>query len=858
MRFKDWERIEELFHTAVALPAEERAGHLDRVCSGNAALRAEVESLLAALDDHPEFMEQPVLSLGMRILSEDTHEKSLVGETVGPYHIIRLLGWGGMGEVYLADDKLLGRKVALKFLARKFVDDQWAKRQLMKEAQAVAQLYHPNICAVHGFEEHAGHSFIVMQYIEGETLDCLLKAGLLGIDQKLFLARQIANALTEAHAHGIIHRDIKPQNIMVTAAQQAMMLDFGLAKVVQQKQGLSGMEVRHPETSQLGFIPGTVAYMSPEQLRGERLDYRSDVFSFGTVLYEMIAGENPYHKESKAEIISAVLNDRPRPLREIAPGVPIELESIIQKCLEKNEENRYPSASEILYDLENLEAVINNDGRRFKFSILGTVSTAVITLLLIALSAFIYLRLTRVPTIAVLPIVNASDDASIEYLGDGLSESLINKLSGLSYLRVKPLTSVSGYKGKVTDVQAVGRDLNVDAVLAGKIIRQGESLVLEAALVNTSEGTQMWGARYGITMTEIFAMQEDISENIASNLKLRLLGHRKNPQAGRGTENPEAFRQYMLGRYYWKYRDKDNIRKAVEHFNTAIKLDPLYARAYAGLADCYVLLNMVSYGHTETKEAMTRAEAAAKQALDIDDTLPEAHTSLGVVNVRYRWNWPEAEKEFKRAIELNPDYAAAHYGYSNLLAILGRQQESIHQSEAAKDLDPFSPAVFMNYCRSFYYARRYDQALDCFGNLIAEYPSYTNGEYARGYVYLQKGMYQDATRIFEKIYAADKSLAGAALGYTYGVTGRRPDALRVLSDMTVLSRQTYIPPQEFALIHLGLDDLDNAFAWLQKALEEHFASLVYLPVDPLFGKLHADPRFIILRQRLGLPAPQGE
>lgn len=849
----NWQTIEDLFHAALPLNKERRAEYLAEACAGDEPLRREVETLLSAFEARSDFMEQPTFSLGLRVMSYESRNELPAGQPIGSYKVLRKLGEGGMGKVYLATDTRLGRNVALKFLSGAIADDQWAKRQLIKEAQAVAMLDHPNICSIHGFEEVDGYSFIVMQYVEGETLDALLRAKRLKLEQKLDLASQIAAALSEAHSHGIIHRDVKPQNIMVTASGQIKMLDFGLAKLIQQKHSLLEEGQQLSQTSKLGLIPGTVAYMSPEQLRGERLDYRSDIFSFGTLLYEVLSGSNPHERPSKAETISAVLNQQAPPLRRSAPEVPRELDRIVTKCLEKNKEHRYQSVSEMRYDLNNLQTSANGATPWFQYFSLRIATMLVVLLLVIAVSTFVYLRLTRTPIIAVLPIVNDSGDTSVEYLADGLTESLISKLSRLSKLRVKALTSVSGYKGKNIAPEVIGHNLNADAVLISTLTRQGEALVLQTRLVDTDSGTEDWSHRYEVKMTEILALQEDISANIASHLESRFEGEDKRLLAHKGTENPEAFREYMLGRHYWRIRDKENIETAIKHFNAAIAIDPVYAKAYAGLADCYVLLNIVSYGHMDTKEAMTKAEAAANQALDIDELLPDAHTSLGFVNMKYRWDWQAAEREFKRAIEINQDYAPAHYGYSNLLAITGREREAISEGEIAKDLDPFSPATLTNYCRAFYYAQEYDRAISCFDKLISERPDYKMAQYARGFAYLRKGMNAEATATFEKLYEMDRPLAGAALGYAYGITGRKGDALRVLSEMQGLSNNMSIPPQEFALIYLGIGDLDNAFIFLQKSAAEHYSPFPYLAVDPAFENLRSDQRFIDLVRQLNLP-----
>jgi serine/threonine protein kinase/lipoprotein NlpI len=855
----NWQHIQSLFHAAASLETEDRVAYLDRECAEDRSLREEVESLLAASEKPADFLDRPALSLGLQVMShESTHEHALpAGQLVGSFKIRNRLGSGGMGEVYLAEETQLGRVVALKFLSPRLTGDQWAKRQFIKEAQAVARVDHPNICAVHRFEETNDHSFIVMQYVEGQRLDQLMEERKLNPVELLSLAIQIASALTEAHAHGIIHRDIKPANIMVTANRQVKVLDFGLAKLVPEQSLLEASE-QTSQSLRLGFIPGTVAYMSPEQLRGEKLDYSTDIFSFGTVLYQMFSGKNPFAREAQAEVISAILTCEPPPLKQHTSHLPRELDRISQKCLEKNKRERYQSASELLFDLETLRKELDKRRRNplLEYFSMRTAAAIILLFLLIIVSTFVYFRLTRVHTVAVLPIINESGDAGVDYLGDGLTDSLINKLSHLKKLQVKALTVVSGYKDANIDPRKVGRELHVDAVVLGKIVRQGDSLVLQTSLVNAEDGTQLWEQKYNLKMTEIFSLQDDISENITANLELRPEGEVKTLLAVRGTENPEAFRQYMLGRYYWKNRDAENIERAIDSFDAAIKLDPVYAQAYAGLADCYVLLNTVAYGHLRPEEAMTRARAAAKQALEINDTLPEAHTSLGVVYLKYDWNWQAAEREFKRAIELKADYAAAHYWYSNLLVITGHSSAAIAESKAARDLDPFSSSTKMNFCRAFYYARDFEKADSCFSEMVREDSQNAIAQYILGFVYLQEQRNDEAIGIFEKLYARkDKSLGAAALGYAYGRVGRRAEAQKILSRTKDLSEQTYLSPQEMAIINLGLGDTNQTFLWLNKAYDDRSAPLIYLTAEPLFDSLHTDARFSSLAQRLNLTLP---
>ncbi|HEX5705989.1 MAG TPA: protein kinase [Pyrinomonadaceae bacterium] len=851
MAANDWQKVEDIFHAALGLGGVERDAYLDGACASDVSLRGEVESLLAAFEGRRGFMEEPVLELGMKVFSGGRAE-TLAGRTLGPYRLIETLGKGGMGEVYLAEDTRLGRKVALKFISTTLVDDNWAKRQLVREAQAVAMLDHPNICAVHGIEETDGHNFIVMQHVEGRTLDHLMAAGPLEPERVLSLSVQIVSALAEAHAHGIIHRDIKPQNIVVTEGGQVKVLDFGLAKFAQRQQGLLDAGAQPSETTQRGLIIGTVAYMSPEQLKAERLDYRSDVFSFGTVLYEMLGGRNPYAHESSAETISAILTKQPPPLKELADGVARALERIARKCQEKDKELRYPSTSELLYELGEVQAGARPRLRPRRNSLRA--AAALLILLIVAVSVFAYLRLTKVQRLAVLPIANASADANVEYLGDGLTESLISKLSKLSKLRVKPGTAVSGYKGREVDPRQIGRELQVDAVLVGRIVRQGESLVLETEMVDAGDGTRLWGERYRLDQ-HIFEAQERVCERVASSLLLWLGGEEKKALAAHRTDNTVALRHYMEGRFLLGKRDKETVKQAIAHFDEAIRLDRAYAQAYAGLAECYVLLPSVAYGDTPPSEAMPKARAAAKHALEIDDTLAEAHNSLGIVKLWYEWDWQGAQREFELALDLKPDYAPARYAYSNLLAVTGRWDEFIRESAAAKELDPFSTRGDTNFCRAFYYTRQFDKAADCLNRILDEHPNDSSSRYVLGYVYLQQGMDDAATEVFQKMYAANKRLALAPLGFVYGKTGRRAEALKILAEAEQLYEHDHLPAQELAIIHMGLGRKDEAFAWLEKAYAERYGPHIYVPVDPLFDSLRSDARFAELAQRLNLSPP---
>lgn len=855
MEVKDWGRIEEVFHAALPLDADARTAYLDGACAGDAALRAEVDSLLAALKEREGFLQEPAFDLALKVMSSDKAEE-LTGKLVGPYTIREQLGKGGMGEVYLAEDTRLGRRVALKFLSARLTDDNWAKRQLIKEAQSVAMLEHPNICTVYGVEESDGHSFIVMQYAEGEPLAALIRRQLPEVEQALSFAVQIVSAAAEAHAHGIIHRDLKPQNIVVGTTNQVKVLDFGLAKSVQLKQGAGLIADDTSQFSDTGLVMGTVAYMSPEQLRAERLDFRSDVFSLGTVLYELFSGARPFARGSNAEVISAILTSEPAPLARPDGDIPLELARIVHKCLEKDRERRYQSTSELLYELSCLQ---NGSGHARQGSRAELLAVLLLTLLLAATSAFVYLRPAgaSVRTLAVLPLTNASADPAVEPLSAGLTEDLINKFSRLSALRVKALTVVSGYKGREYDPLAVGRGLHADAVLTGTFVKQDDKLVLQTSLVDTSDGTQLWGERYSVSFDQILDLQEDVSQKVTSRLAPWAGEGEKRLLASRPTHSNEALSEYYQGHNLWEKRSKENIREIMSHYQRATELDASYARPYAGLADCYVQLNTPAYGNMPAQEAMNKARYMALKAVEIDNSLPEAHTSLGVVRLRFEWNWPEAEKEFKRAIALNPDYAWAHYWYSPLLSATGRPEEAIEQSRLASDLAPFSPAARLGRCRAFYLARQYDSATRCLDEVLAGNRDNVTAQYILSYVYLKQGKYAEAVRILEKLYEKDKPLAAAPLGFAYGKSGAADKALKILADIEEISKAgTYLPPQERAIIYAGLGDRDNAFAWLERSYAEHFATLIFLTADPIYEDLSTDPRFRDLARRLNL-APGG-
>ena len=632
MSTSNWQEVESIFHEALVLDGRRRSEYLDRACSGLASLRREVESLLKAYESRSHFMEDPAFDAGLRFLHRGD-SKSLLGETIGPYKVLETLGKGGMGEVYLAEDTRLSRKVALKFLSPELVGDSWAKRQLIKEAQAAAMLDHPNICAVYGFEEIHGHSFIVMQFVEGETLAGLVAARRIEPSQVLPLAKQIVSALAESHAHSIIHRDIKPKNIMVTPSGHVKVLDFGLAKTIQERKNLEATLDSVSNLSQTGLVQGTVAYMSPEQLRAEKLDYRSDIFSFGTVLYELLTGERPFARDSEAETISAILTAEPRPLSK--NGHLHDLSGIVLKCLQKDKNQRYQSFSEILYELGNLQ---NGVGKRaHHFNLYWIVAASVVVLVLSAL-LYVLNRPPQMYRLAILPITNKSGNANVDYLEAGLPSSLIAKLSALPELKVPSFTTVANLSSDSVDPFQTGNDLGVDAVLLGTIVSNGNGEVLQIRLVDPKNRREVWNEQYPLASAKTLDLRSQLADKIASTFELELSVAEKKLLEKGETNSEEAFQEYWRGKHYWRNRNQQNIQKAIKHFETAIEKDPAFAIAYSGLSECYAVLNTTAYGNMPTEKAMNRARYLADTALAMNYNLPEAHTALGVFNLKYSWN----------------------------------------------------------------------------------------------------------------------------------------------------------------------------------------------------------------------------
>jgi serine/threonine protein kinase/TolB-like protein/Tfp pilus assembly protein PilF len=922
MKSEQWQQLDSLFHSALECEPAERAAFLDEACDGDESLRQQIEVLLTAHEGAGSFIERPAFEVEAQSVADDQDE-SAVGQTIGHYKIMSTLGVGGMGEVYLAQDTRLGRMIALKLLPVEFTRDKDRVRRFQQEARAASALNHPNIITIYEIGQVDDRHFIATEFIEGDTLRHSISgpqrltggngihaaATPLKVCDVLNIGIQTADALAAAHEAGIVHRDIKPENIMLRRRDgYVKVLDFGLAKLTEGP--AVAIDTEAPTRAQIktdaGVRMGTASYMSPEQARGERVDARTDIWSLGVVLYELVAGCAPFERSTPSEIIALILEREPAPLARYAREVPTELERIVGKALTKDKEERYQTAKDLLVDLRRLrqrleveaeiersgpsklseKAALATDGTqaalatadeataRSQAEIVRRTSSAehmataikrhrwrivpgIVALVMLAAAAIGYYVYSArggeaIDSVAVMPFVNMSADPNTEYLSDGISESIINHLSLLPNLKVMSSNSVFHYKGRDVDALVVGRELSVRAVLLGRIMQRGDELVISVELVDARNNRHLWGERYERKLTDVLLVQREITQKITAKLRLPLTDEEQKRVNKQYTENTDAYQLYLKGRYYWNKRGPEGIKQAIEYFQQAIERDPSYALAYAGLADCYV----VPARGLPPRERMPQAKAAARKALEIDDTLAEAHTTLARVLTVYDWDWSGAKKEFQRAIELNPRYPVAHQWYGGYLWAMGRLDESIAENKQAQELDPLSPSSTFGLAQAFYYARKYDQAIEQFQNALKLDPSFPPVLLFLPVAYEEKGMQEEALTGFQKAITLTKgavrSGSMAGLGHVYAVSGRKGEARTVLNELKQLAQQEYVPADNIARIYAGLGEKDQAFVWLEKAYDEHSYTIASLKVEPGWDSLRSDPRFADLLRRMGL------
>lgn len=850
-----WERVEDLFHAALNLEPRERAAFLAEVRASDPELLAEVESLIGAHELEGSFLDSPAYDTTTELATTAQPDPRL-GRSVGRYRIVAPLGKGAMGEVYLAEDSSLRRKVAIKFLHAEVMADEHAQKRLIREAQAAANLDHPNICRIHEVGTDDGQSFIVMQYVEGETLTNRIRRKPLKIGEALAIAVQLSDALSEAHSRQVVHRDIKPSNIMITARGQATLMDFGIAKFVGRRSPLETVADTESTLTEPGVLLGTVPYMSPEQVRGEELDGRSDVFSLGVVLYEMVSGRQPFSADSAAGTLSAILSHDPPPIGTRA-DVPAELQRIVRKCLEKDRERRYQSARDLYVDLSNLVRDRNlgtgagEEAPQPRRTARRVALIAVVTTVaLIGVGRYCSSQTPTtkaVTSIAVLPFINATGDPTAEYFSDGITEDIINNLTQLSGLKVMARTTVFQYKGMGTDPREIGRTLGVDAVLTGKVEARGAIFIVRTELVNVADGSQLWSDKYDREPSHV---PEGIAKQISEKLQVKLSGAEERRLAEkRDTDNTEAYRLYLRGRYQvYKYTD---FEKAIEYFTQAIALDDNYALPHAGLAEAYFHAADVQFS---PKEAMARVKEEASKALKSDPLLAEAHVAMGRYLAYYDWNWSEAEKEFTRAIDLNPKLPTAYHEYGVFLSWKGRADEADAQMKKALDLDPVSVMIRADYGNTLYWRRETDRAIDQYRSAINLDSTFWGTHLYLGICYAQKSDYAKAEDEFKKAYDNSGGIAVtvAAFGRFYAEQGKKAEAEKVLKQLDDMKKKSYVSSFYIASIYAGLGDKDQAIKWLNRAYDEKSDYLVYLNVMPLLDSLRGEPGFKELVRRVGL------
>jgi serine/threonine-protein kinase len=896
-----WQQIDQLFHAALACGAEQREQFLTTHCRGDESLQREVESLLSSHEEADGF-ETSAGDLAAEMLrtQEPVYKP---GKQIANYTIVHKLGSGGMGEVYLADDIRLKRKIALKLLPPHFTVNPDRVRRFEREAQAASALNHPNIVTIYEIGQSDSAHFIATEFVDGKTLRQMMNEKPLKLSETLNVVIQVAGALMGAHAAGIVHRDIKPENIMVRSDGYIKILDFGLAKLTEQQTTETESETPTLLQSNPGLVMGTVQYMSPEQARGKKVDARSDIWSIGVVLYELLAGRPPFSGETPSHVMVSLMEDELPPLSSFVDVSP-ELDRIVTRTLRKKVRERYQTASDLAHDLKSLKQELqlearlkgfldavprskegNTAAQSSSFSVGFATDTvteqspktsphprssagylvkhikrhkramALVAIAIVIAVMGVYLYASRrttiastneaIDSVAVLPFVNVNNDANVEYLSDGISDSIIGSLSQLPNLKkISALNSVLRYKGKQTDPQTVGRELNVRAVLIGRLTLRGDEVLISTELVDVKDNSRLWGGQYNRKVSDVRLLQSEIAQEISQGLRLKLTSEEHQRLAKTSTTNAEAYELYLRGRFY--RRDRAGDQNARDYLERAIKKDPNYAPAYAQLA--YTYFGAVYSDSPNRTEALERMKWAAQKALGLDDTLGDAHAALALTIA----DWSVRSSEFQRALELDPNSADVHGIYA--LHLWGHQRidEALLHIKRAVELDPHSQALRVDLGKILYSAGQRDQALEQYRKALDLNPNYGNAYKLLASYYLAEGRYEEAIEAAEKmsVNVPNNKLNGRAfLSYTYAVAGKRAEAEKILQELQAEAKQNHVGSDKFALIYTGLGDKDRAFEFLKKGLEESNVLPHAIAVLPEWASLRTDPRFEALLQQ---------
>ena len=832
------------------------------------------------------FIDSPAYEAAAELLVDENSELK-AGQTIGHYEILSILGKGGMGEVYLARDTKLRRNVALKFLPDLFTKDQERLRRFEREARAASALNHPNIITIYEIGEADGHRFMATEFVDGETLRQPIAAGPLKLSEALNIAEQIASALAEAHAAGIIHRDIKPENIVLRRDGIVKVLDFGLAKLMEEKQAGPEDATRAMVRTSAGVVMGTVTYMSPEQARGLPVDARTDIWSLGVVLYEMVAGHVPFAGETTSDVISLILQKEPPALTTVSAGIPERLDDIVSKTLTKDREARYQTIKDLALDLKRLKQKLDVEaeiertqapelrgaavrtaiehprvtksnpedvGSRFNINKKGVVLAIASLLILAAAFGYYLIRggagAQPIDSIAVLPFANAGGDPNTDYLSDGITESIINSLSQLPQLKVMARSTVFHFKGRDTDARAVGKELGVRAVLTGRLSQQGDNLIVSAELVNVSDGAQLWGEQYNRRKSDLASLQQDISREITDRLRFKLSGEQQRQLNKGGTNNTEAYQLFLRGRYYERKGTGADFRKAIEQFQQATEGDPNYALAYVEIANCY--LSIPAYDGTPTREILPPAKVAIERALQIDDSLSEAHVALAELYY-VSLLWEQSEKEFQRAISLNPNVGRLEF--ANLLRYEMRYDEALREIKRELERDPLYPLA--GAIAAFIYRNLgdADASIRESKRVIALDPTYPVAHVSLGLAYLSQRRYEETIAELQKAVdlSGRGSYAVATLGAAYAASGKRAEALVILKELEEKYQKRGANGTDLAIVLAELGDNAQAINWLEKDLDSgNTVFLVIVATTSVNDRLHDDPRYKDFLRRMGL------